>query len=371
MYKLLLAFAIGTFGCLHFATAQTTQPLKPGFDKKEYISLLEITAHQVDTPWTAENMKTPTPEGYIFTYRSPTLGLENKWDLWLNDKKQAVISIRGTTMAANSWLENFFAAMVPAKGTLNIEPGKPFNYQLADNPRAAVHVGWLLGMAFIANDIVHKIDSCYKSGYHDVILMGHSQGAGITFMMRAYLEQLLRAGSLPKDIRIKTYCSAAPKPGNLYFAYYYEKITANGWGYTVVNTADWVPEVPMSLQTLNDYNPVNPFVNASALISKQKFPKNIVMKLVYNKLRRPGEKLQKRYKRFLGDEAYKMVNAQVKDFQKPEFANTSNYMRAGSPIILMADEAYYRQFPDTSSNVFIHHLMKPYLYLANQLPDQK
>ncbi|RYE17319.1 MAG: lipase family protein, partial [Sphingobacteriales bacterium] len=268
MFKFLTA-AVACICIAAITHAQTAEPLKPGFDKKEYIELLKVTARQIDTPWTKENMTLPYPEHSHFIYRSPVFGLENLWDLWLSDKKQAIISIRGTTAGATSWLENFFAAMVPAKGSLHISANETFNYHLADDPHAAVHVGWLLGMASIQKDVMRKVDSCYKNGYRDFIVLGHSQGGAIAYLMRAYLEQLRNEGKLPKDIRLKTYCSAAPKPGNLYFAYYYEKINYNGWAYTVLNSADWVPETPMSLQTLGDYNTVNPFVNASAMLSKQ------------------------------------------------------------------------------------------------------
>jgi hypothetical protein len=64
-----------------------------------------------------------------------------------------------------------------------------------------------------------------------------------------------------KDIKFKTYCSAAPKPGNLYFSYDYEADNQIGWSFTVVNGADWVPELPVSIQSIGDFNKTNPFKN--------------------------------------------------------------------------------------------------------------
>jgi len=76
-----------------------------------------------------------------------------------------------------------------------------------------------------------------------------------------------------KNLTIKTYASAAPKPGNLYYAYEYEAMTQNGWAFNVVNSADWVPEGPFSIQTTNDYNTLNPFKYIDVALQKTSFPK--------------------------------------------------------------------------------------------------
>jgi hypothetical protein len=68
--------------------------------------------------------------------------------------------------------------------------------------------------------------------------------------MNAQLKHYQTTGKIPKDIRFKTYCSAAPKPGNLYFSYDYEADNQIGWSFTVVNGADWVPELPVSIHPL-------------------------------------------------------------------------------------------------------------------------
>lgn len=353
--------------CLLFSTTAFTQQLKPGFDKAEYIEMLKITARQVDTPWTEKNVSLSKPEHYDFVYRSPIVGLDNLWDLWLHKQgKLAVLSIRGTTENPESWLENFYSAMVPAKGTLSMPGNRKFEYCMSDNPLAAVHVGWLLGMASLSDDVLHKVDSLYQSGYRDFIIMGHSQGGAIAFLMRSHMDYLQRMGDLPEDIRIKTYNSAAPKPGNLYYAYEYEKLNYGGWAHTVVNAYDWVPETPTTLQTVSDFNKVNPFENAGEALSQQPFPKNIVLKLVYNRLRKPGYKLLKRYKKYLGDEAYKMVKSNLPGFEHPELYNSINYMRAGTPVILMPDAEYSKKYPDTKDKIFIHHFPAPYLYLAER-----
>ncbi len=339
--------------------------LKTGFDKQEYLELLRISGQTVDTPL-SELVKLDKPKHHKLLYKSVPTELDNKWDLWMSNNNVAVISIRGTTLKSESWLENFFAAMVPARGKLYLAEGDTFRYKLAEDRKAAVHAGWLIGMASIAKTVMPRLDSCYKAGIRQYMIFGHSQGGAIAYLLRSYLYYQQQKGRLPKDMLFKIYCSAAPKPGNLYYAYDFEHITRNGWGYTIVNAADWVPEVPLSLQTTDDYNNINPFTNAAQMLSKQPFPQNIVLKLVYNSLKNPSDKLRQRYKKYLGTQAYKMVKKHIHGLVLPDFYNSSNYMRAGHAVVLMPDAAYYKIYADTSSNIFIHHLLEPYNHLMMQ-----
>ena len=340
--------------------------LQPGFDKNEYKEMLKMAASVADTPWVNQNF---IPDHFKLDYRSPVTGLENRWDLWINNKDRiAAISIRGTTSNSVSWLENFYAAMVPATGSIKLAEDHIFDYQLATNPRASVHVGWLMGLGYMAEDILLKIDSCYTLGYRDFYLTGHSQGGGISFLLTSYLSILQQNGKLPEDIWFKTYCSAAPKPGNLYFAYDYEVITAGGWAFNVVNTADWVPETPLSIQTVNDFNKTNPFVNAKSTIKKQPLLKRILMNYAYGKLNRPTKRAVKNYRKYLGGTAGKLVTKALPEFEPPKYLYEINYVRTGSTIVLVADEQYYSKYPDNPDNIFIHHLAGPYLYLLERLP---
>ncbi len=341
------------------------QKLKPGFDKAEYIELLKISAQVGDSAYIKS---LPLPERFEFAYRSPVLGLENRWDLWIDNQSVAVISVRGTTANSVSWLGNFYAAMVPAKGEIQLSDTETFKYELAASPRAAVHVGWLVTMGFLAKDILPKIDSCYRAGIKDMLIMGHSQGGGLTFLLTPYLKNLQKQGRIPADIRFKTYCSAGPKPGNLYFAYEYEAATQNGWAYNVVNSADWVPEVPLTVQTVNDFNPTNPFSGAPAMIKKQKLMNRIALKYAYNSLSKPSLKAQKNYQKFLGRLASKTVSKNLNGYVPPEYYNSSDYVRTGNTIVLLADSAYYLKYPDSKEKIFTHHFHPPYLYLADKLP---
>lgn len=346
-----------------FSSAQS-QLLKPGFRKEEYIALLKVSAQFGDSAYAAR-MKVPA--GYQKVYRSSVVGLDNRWDLWRTDNDIPVISIRGTTKSNISWLENFYAAMIPAKGELKISGDETFHYNLTEHPQAAIHVGWMIGTAFLARDILPKIDSCYNKGHRDFYIVGHSQGGAIAYLLTAYLYSLQQSGRLAKDIHFKTYCSAAPKPGNLYFAYAYEAMTQQGWAYNVVNAADWVPQTPFSVQTLSDLAQVNPFTNADVIIRKIKFPQRWFIKIAFSKINRPGNKAKKRYQKYLGTYVSKSIRKALPGFQPPAYFNSIDYVRTGNIITLLPKEDYYQKFPQDKNRIFIHHLHEAYLYLVNQL----
>lgn len=339
--------------------------LKPGFDKEEYKQLMYVSARTVND--TAYSNKFPEPTDYKLKYRSNTIGLDNLWDFWSDGKGTAALSIRGTTANGLSWLGNVYAAMVPAKGTLEISKTETFNYNLANNPKAAVHVGWLLSTAYLSKDMLPKIDSAYASGTRNFVIMGHSQGGAIAFLLTAHLRNLQTTGRIGKDIQFKTYCSAGPKPGNLYFAYEYEAATQEGWAYNVVNSADWVPETPISIQTANDFNNTNPFTNAKSAIKKTPFPQRLALKHVYKNLDKPTKKAQIKYERYLGKMTSKLIAKSLTEYTPPEYYKSNHYTRTGNTIVLLADEAYYRIYSDSTENIFNHHFHQSYLLLLENI----
>lgn len=340
------------------------QTLQPGFDKAEYLELLKVSAAFGDSAYVAAF---PQPERFRAVYRSPVVGLDNRWDLWTDGRGTAVVSLRGTTAQATSWLANFYAAMVPARGELQLSEGEKFSYHLADHPRAAVHVGWLVGLAALSKDILPKLDSCYRAGTRNVLVLGHSQGGALAFLLTAHLHHRQAAGNLPADLRLKTYCSAGPKPGNLYFAYDYEARTQGGWAFNVVNSADWVPEVPFSIQTVNDFNATNPFAGAKDVIKKQKFLQRIVLRHVYNSLSKPALKAQRNYQKYLGNVAAKTVAKNLNGYVAPAYYESNHYVRTGATIVLLADSTYFARFPENREKIFQHHFHPPYLFLAQRL----
>ncbi|MGM9508095.1 lipase family protein [Larkinella sp. GY13] len=355
-----LLLLIASVGLLFGRVSAQSNQLKPGFEKSEYLEMLRVGAGHIDS------VTIDPPQGYKKVYRSPVVGLDNRWELWQGNNGVAVISIRGTTLDPLGWIENFYAAMVPATGQIQLSANEPFSYKLAKNPRAAVHAGWLIGMAYLAKDILPKMDSCIQKGTKEFMITGISQGGAITFLMTSYLSNL-RGNRLPADLRFKTYSIAAPKPGNLSYAYDYEVLTQSGWAFNVVNSADWVPEFPLTVQTTDDFNLTNPVTTIRKAIRNQKFLNRVMFNYVFNKMDKPSRKAQKQYQRFLGNYISKAVRKNLPDYQKPTYFPSSHFMRAGQTIVLDADEVYFRQFPADPKKLLQNHLLNPYLFLGNRL----
>lgn len=343
------------------------QNLKPGFDKKEYLTLLRISSSQGDTLKAGPNYLEP-PTDYARIYRSEELGLKNRWDLWLShDQQTMVVSIRGTINDPVSWLANFYSAMVPAKGVLQLNDSTAFDYLFSDDPKATVHVGWTIGIASMASDIVHQVQAQYQKGTKQLMIMGHSQGGALAFLLTSYLRYQQKEKRLPTDLLMKTYCSAAPKPGNLFYAYDYDFLTRGGWSFNVVSASDWVPETPFSLQTLADFNQLNPFRDMDQVLKKQKpFYVRWYLNHAFNKLDKSSKKSRKNFEKYLGKTLYKQVKRTLPQLKEPTYAASMNYMRAGTPVVLQPDSSYYKLFPDTGKNVFVHHALKAYAELLKR-----
>jgi hypothetical protein len=351
------------------AATTFSQSLQPGFNGKEYTDMLKIAFQRYDS--SIINPKIPAPENYRVVYRSPELGLMNRWNMWYrSDNRLAVISLRGTVNELPSWLENFYAAMIPATGVLQLNDSSTFAYQLAGDTKAMVHVGWLVGLASLAPTIVEQVKTAYKAGIREFIIAGHIQGGALSFLTRSYLYYLTQKGILPGDIVYKTYCSAAPKPGNTFYAYDFDFITRNGWAFTVVNAADWVPETPFSVQRLSDFNPVNPFANIHSTLKKQSFFGRLYLRSAYNKMNRHTRRAQQGFKKYLGKATYKLVRKNLARLKEPAYADANNYQRAGTPVILLPDNGYYQRFPNDPSRIFIHHSFAAYETLAEQYYPQ-
>lgn len=361
---------VNTIFCFLLCSALQAQSiLKPGYEAKEYQEMLEIfTQHyrNADSAGKTDLFgNIPSPSRYSIKYRSPELGLKNCWDLWRRkDAPVAVISIRGTVPDPQSSLQNFYAAMVAASGSLQLNDSTSFPYTLARDKAARVHTGWLLGLAHLVPSITEQIKSNYKDGVKEFIITGHSQGAAISYLLRSYLHYQIQDKKLPNDIIFKTYCSAAPKPGNAYYAYDYENITRNGWGLSVVSSLDWVPETPFSIQTFTDISPNNPFSKMKGTLKKQPLYIRWFLSAKVNSIERRTRNAQKSFEHNLGHPLYKQIRKILPQFKEPEYASGNNYQRAGEPITLIPDERYVAKVPDDPNNLFLHHLQSSYYLLS-------
>lgn len=344
-----------------FLNANSTdaqQILQPGFNVKEYREFIQCDEYLYAED--AARGQYPLPSGFVKYYESPEVGLHNKITFWIKDNNVALICIRGTVAEANSWLENFYSAMIPATGALQINDSTIFNYKLAQDSLAYVHVGWTLGLSFLAPIAVKEINELHAKGIRNFIVAGHSQGGALSFLMRSYLQY---SNEIPKDIFIKTYCSAPPKPGNLNYAYDFDHVNNGGWAYRIANTMDWVPETPLSVQTVHDMNMLNPIIHKNMMTGKQSFFQKLAVNYAYNKMSNASRKTMKRYQKYLGKYVYKQIKKSLPQFVQPKYAPSNNYMTAGSPVILQPDERYHTLFPQNPKTIFVNHSYTAYKYL--------
>lgn len=357
-------FIITTSLLLIAQLALYAQRLQPGFDKGEYIEVLRVNSKTAGNVSYNKDIPFPTTYDTANKINSPIVGFDNKWEIWLHkDRKQFVISFRGSTAKMESWLANAYAAMLPATGTVQLDKKTTYNYQLAVHPQAYIHSGWLISYGYLSQSLLPTIDSLIQQGYHDIIVSGHSQGGALAYMCGADLRIKQQKQIINPNVNIKVLCGAAPKPGNLYFAYDYEKNTPQGWAYNVVNTVDWVPEMPFTVQTVNDVNALSPFAIAKPMIKKLPFSKRIIMNYAYNSIDKPLRKANKKINNMLGKRISGIATkTQPELVTDTKYQYTTNYSRAGAYILLYPDSGYYSKFTDTS-NVFLHHMSQSYFYL--------
>ena len=359
--KLMKAFLFIVF---LFSGLFVSAQLQPGYQKEEAMELIKVNFRFADSSrWDS----IPGPTRFQLKYRSPDLGFDNKWDYWEDAAGVGVLSIRGTTGAMESWGANFHAGMVPAKGNIRLSEKDTFYYELSKDPKAYVHVGWTAALGYLWEDMdslfFAKIDQGQKAFY----ITGHSQGGAIAYLLTAQLRIMQERGFIPADVQFKTYCSGAPKPGNLFFAYYYEKMTQAGWSYNTVNAADWVPESPFSIQTVNDFNTISPFQEAKMAIKKLPFFPRLIVRHMFNQMDKPNRKAQRRYTKYLGRKIGKFITRYVPEYHPPVLVNSENFTRCGNYMILYPEIDYYQKFPQDKHHKFMNHQLGPYLYLMEKL----
>lgn len=334
----------------------------PGFDAGEYHDLLFLNFKAVAEP-VSHSHYALNKGNYQRVLRSPEAGLYNLCEIYLRNDQTAVICLRGTINKTESWLENFYAAMVCANGRLQLNDSTWFNYQLARDTQAYVHAGWLVGLGFLSPYIRHGMDSLLQQGIRNFIITGHSQGGALAFLTTSYLYYEYH-DRFP-DMRLTTYASAAPKPGNLYYTYDLDFIN-QGRNFRVVNTADWVPETPFSIQTLDDYRAPNAFQSAHTSIRKQKFLVRVALTHVFNKMKNGSYSAMKRYRKYLGGMIFTQIKKTHPQLREPYYVYSGNYSTAGIPVVMLADSAYYRKFVFNGKNIFVHHSYDAYEYLVKQ-----
>lgn len=353
----------GLFIALIGISTNQAKAISPTFSIDEYIETLNMNFCQRHVLHDTMACK---PQFWSREFRSTVVGMDNRFDIWLRETDGLVgISLRGTTRQPISWMENFYSAMIPAKGTLQIDDSTEFKYIFAERKDAAVHIGWTYALGALHKQLLEQIRKYHALNHREFLIFGHSQGGALSYLTFAYVHYLQQSGELPSDMRFKMVASAAPKVGNIHFAYDFEAYTPAAWAYNVVNPEDWIPLMPFAVQTTDDMTATHPFVFIKKGLKTQKLIPRIAISSAYKGMDRKTRKARKSLQKNLGKRVGKQIKKNRPQFVQPSLHHSMNYSRTGTHIVLETNEDYYKIFPQVSDDIFIHHMSEPYLFLAN------
>jgi hypothetical protein len=339
----------------------------PGYDKVELASLLPVMERAYDSA-DIGGFKTPEPVNLKRVFRSKVSPLMNRFDVWNTNENKAVIAIRGSIVDPGglSFTAAFYAPMVPAVGKIKMSNNKTFEYKLAELKGAGVHLGMLLGLAHISDELVAQIKEQYNNGIRDFMLLGHSQGSGIGFLATSYIRYLQKDKKLPADFRLKTYLIAAPKTGNLQYAYDYHKINTGGWAMSANNVLDWVPCIGITLQGAVDFPKISPFYDMKGFLASINYPAGPKFDELYKSFLAEGPAMVEEMLAIIHQNVYPRVIKVMPEYVEPVLLKTFDFERCGDLIPLFPDAEYYKVFPQDTVHfqAWENHSVYPYYLLV-------
>ncbi|WP_028978520.1 lipase family protein [Sporocytophaga myxococcoides] len=276
------------------------------------------------------------PKGYVKTYTSDVLGMDNIYQIYQKDNI-AIINLRGSTSKKISWMENIYSAMIPAKGVIKIQNEK-FKYVFAKNNNTAVHAGYALGVAFLHEDLLLQIKKLNKKGVYSFLLTGHSQGGALANMLLAYLENLPQ-NKLSSRNTFKCYSYAAPMIGNKTFTdEYNERFCKTNMSFNIVNPADLVPTLPLNYKESNSFSQGLKSLLLEDASLGEKFKDGIF--LLFDK--NLGSAVRK-----LSTSVVKQISKEVGALTMPPYVDDINYNKLGNRIEIFKSE-YPRILKDST-----------------------
>ncbi|BDS09411.1 lipase family protein [Aureispira anguillae] len=296
--------------------------LREGFDPDEVKALIAMC-----NSYTFNNLygsdASITPKAYKKIFSSPTIGMDNKFQVYTKEKI-GVINFRGSTDQISSWIENMYSAMIPAKGVMLLNK-KEEAYCFAQDSAAAVHSGYALAVVLLSSTIINQIQQLNQQGIYDILITGHSQGGALANMTRAYLENLPKNKLSSKNV-YKTYAFANPMCGNKAFSEeYHLRYCENNMSYSIINPADLVPFMPMHYQEKGKI--LSKERLKSWIFGKESFDiRKLGMELVIRKF----EKNLKDYVNASNRLLEKMVSASYGSVDMPDYVRDINYYQVGN-----------------------------------------
>ncbi len=219
--------------------------VKPGFDATEARDMIAL-CNSFTFEYLYGTDKDIIPPGYEKVFTSSIQGMDNKFQVYRKGDR-GIINFRGSTEKAISWVENFYSAMIPAKGKIVIQD-QSHPYTFATEKGASVHAGYALAVIILSDDLLREIQLLNNEGVYEIYITGHSQGGALATMTRAWLENLPKKKLDPKN-EFKTYAFANPMCGNQEFSQQFQELYAEtGTAFSIINPEDLVPKLPLNYE---------------------------------------------------------------------------------------------------------------------------
>lgn len=314
-----------------------TAQLQAGFDAVEAREMIQLCNSYTYLDLYGSD-KEIIPEGYVKEYTSPSLGMDNVFQVYRHGTI-GVINFRGSTTKKTSWLENLYASMIPVKGTIEVNERK-FKYKVGKDTASAVHAGYMLAISFLEEEVRNQIKRLNKNGVFDIILTGHSQGGAIAQLMRAHLEEEPFYRVRNKN-NFKVYAFANPMIGNRSFSNEYaHKFCDDGMSFVILNPDDFVPNMPINFkdgqsweeQLITLLTDSDSFDGKEAAIGGfMSFFKGNIGSMAKNLSERINKQLMK----------------ELGDISMPSYKQEINYVHTGN-VILISPTEYPLELKDSS-----------------------
>lgn len=185
----------------------------------------------------------------------------NAWIALQNtETDEYALAIRGTVGQARSILDDVLATTIPSHSGIEFPENWNLPIIFATTPRAEVHLGFAYAAFSILFDKERGILELLRSeripANAKFFITGHSQGAAVATLVHAFLHYAIsdpsdRYGLYNKQLTLKSYVFAQPKPGNYQFAIDFARIAGRyGSGFVINNNLDAVPQLPISRETV-------------------------------------------------------------------------------------------------------------------------
>lgn len=228
-----------------FSSVIVNAQLQAGFDKTEAREMIQLCNSFTYLDLYGSD-KEIIPAGYTKEYTSPSLGMDNVFQVYRHGDI-GIINFRGSTKKKSSWLENLYSSMIPVKGKIEINDQK-FKYKVGRDTSSAVHAGYMLAIGYLEEEVRIQIKRLNKEGVFDIIFTGHSQGGALAQLMNAYIDEL-PFYKVRKKNNFKVYAFANPMIGNQSFSTEYsDNFCKPEMSYVIINPDDFVPKMPINFK---------------------------------------------------------------------------------------------------------------------------